>query len=428
MEKFDAIVIGAGPSGSTAAAILSKAGMNVLLLERGNPAGSKNVSGGILYTTAIKEVFPDFINSAPLERAITDHHIVILGENSSTTISYRKNDGSSPEIYSVLRADLDRWFAKRAEEFGATVITGITVDEIKVTNGRAIGIRAGQDELLADILIIAEGARRLLINRSGLQIGVQSHEFSLGIKEIISLPENVINERFQCDASTGVAYTLLGHTGGVYGGGFIYTNKSSLSLGVVIKVDSLVKSGVQPHTILDCFKAHPLVSRLIQGGRVEEYSAQIVPRGKFPPSSKIFGNGYVVVGSAAQLLLNNIFTLRGMDFAIISGAIAAKAILEAREEGGKYDAEGLSRYETYLKQTSIYRDWEAFKNTYYLLENKRIFEIYPDAICNVLDKLFHPNDNPTPKILNLLRHEIKGKISLLNVFQDAFQVMKGIGL
>lgn len=428
MEKFDVIVIGAGPSGSTAAAILSSAGMNVLLVERGSTAGSKNVSGGIIYTSAVKEIYPDFISSAPLERAITGHHMVILGETSSTTISYRKSDDSSFEIYSVLRANLDNWFAKRAEEAGATLVTGITVDEIKVKDGRVVGVRAGQDEIQAEVVVIAEGARRLLLNRSGLQLKSQSHDLSLGIKEIISLPEDVINERFQCDTNTGVAYTFLGHTGGVHGGGFIYTNKSSLSVGVVIKINSLAISGIHPHAILDSFKAHPLVSLLIKGGKVEEYSALVVPRGKFLSSPKIFGNGYVVVGSAAQLLLNNIFSLRGMDFAIISGAIAAKAILEVREDGGKYDADELSRYETYLKQTSIYRDWESFKDTYYMLENDRIFEVYPDVICNIFHKLFYPDNNQTPKLLYSLRNEIKGKVSLLHFIQDAFSVMKGIGL
>ena len=92
-------------------------------------------------------------------------------------------------------------------------------------------------------------------------------------------------------------------------GGFLYTNKDTLSLGVVVKINSLYNSKRQPHEVLDEFKSHPFIARLIRGGEVVEYSAQTVHRGGFHLIPQLYGHGYVVAGSAARLLLNNVMTL-----------------------------------------------------------------------------------------------------------------------
>jgi electron transfer flavoprotein-quinone oxidoreductase len=219
----------------------------------------------------------------------------------------------------------------------------------------------------------------------------------------------------------------VGNTCGIEGGGFLYTNKASLSLGIVVKIDSLYRSKLQPHQVLDKFKSHSLLGRLLDGGDVVEYSAQTVHRGGFHLMSKLYGDGYVVAGSAARLLLNNIMTLRGMDFAMISAAAAAQAILTAREQGN-YSSATLAAYETNLKQTSIYQDWQTFKDTYPLLENKRLFDAYPELACKVMEDLFSPSTQPGSKALSLLRAEISGKISVIDLVKDAYQVARGIVL
>jgi electron transfer flavoprotein-quinone oxidoreductase len=436
MEKFDAIIVGAGPAGSAAGTLLARAGMNVLLVERGQTPGSKNVSGGLIYSKTINEIFPEFWASAPVERAITNHQIVMLGEASSVAMDFRSEAAAQPpyNAFSVLRASFDPWMAKQAEDAGASLITGVTVDALKMENGRVIGIQAGPDELLADVVVIAEGTAGLLLKQAGLRSESLPHDVSLGIKEVIALPEHVIQERFQCTPETGMAYTLVGHTCGIEGGGFLYTNKSSLSVGVVAKIDSIYQSKMHPHDILDAFKAHPLMMRLLEGGEVVEYSAQTVHRGGVHLASRLYGDGYVVTGSAARLVLNNVVTLRGMDFAIISAVEAAKAVLAAREKGS-YNAADLAGYETLLKQTSIYKDWETFKDTYPLLENKRLFDLYPDLACNVMERLFTPTTQPGPKVFSALRAEMaalqaqrKEKVSLLTLMKDMFQIARGMVL
>ncbi len=427
MEKFDAIIIGAGPAGATAGTLLARAGLNVVLIERGQAPGNKNVSGGLIYTRPVGEIFPEFWKSAPVERAITGHQIVMLGEGSSVAMEYRNPAAAEApyNAFSVLRARFDPWMAKQAEDAGAALISGVTVDAIKVEDGRVVGIQAGPDELRADVVVVAEGTRSLLLKQAGLREDFQPHDVSLGIKEVIALPETILRERFQCGAETGTAYTMVGSTCGIQGGGFLYTNKASLSLGVVVKIDALYQKKLQPHQVLDAFKAHPLVSRLIEGGEVVEYSAQTVHRGGFHLASKLYGNGYVVAGSAARLVLNNVVTLRGMDFAIVSAAAAAKAILAAREKGAYTSAE-LSAYEANLKQTSIYADWRTFKDAYPLLENERLFELYPDLACQVMEELFSPTAQPGLKGLGALRKGMRGKVSLLRLLKDLNQVARGI--
>lgn len=436
MEKFDAIIVGAGPAGATAGTLLARAGMNVLLVERGQNPGSKNVSGGLIYSKTVNTVYPEFWSSAPVERAITNHQIVMLGESSSVAMDFRSGSSTQPpyNAFSVLRANFDPWMAKQAEDARASLITGVTVDALKMENGHVIGIQAGPDEILADVVVIAEGTTALLLNQAGLREKFLPHDVSLGVKEVIALPENVIQERFQCTPETGVAYTLVGHTCGIEGGGFLYTNKSSLSVGVVAKIDSIYQSKMHPHEILDTFKAHPLVARLLEGGEVIEYSAQTVHRGGAHLMSRLYGDGYVVAGSAARLVLNNVATLRGMDFAIASAAAAAKAILVAREKG-TYTASDLAGYETLLKQTSIYQDWWTFKDTYPLLENTRLFDFYPDLACNVMESLFSPSTQPGPKVFTALRKAMAAlnagksdKVSILTLMKDMLQIGRGVVL
>lgn len=429
MEKFDAIVVGAGPAGATAAYLLAKAGMQVIVIERGETPGSKNVSGALLFSHIYSSLFPKFWESAPVERAIVGHSIAFLGEHTSFTMDYRDLvDGHEPaNAYSVLRARFDPWMAQQAEEAGAMLMSGFTVEKLLTENGRVVGIEAGGDALMADVVVVAEGTRSQLLKEAGLRNDVyNASDVSIGVKEVIALPEDVITNRFQClNNSEGVAYTCVGHTAGVEGGGFLYTNKDTLSVGVVAKIDGVYKSKLQPHAILHEFKAHPFISRLIAGGKTVEYSAQAIHRGGVHLIPQLYGDGYVVAGSAARLLLNNVMTLRGMDVAVASAAAAAQAILAARESGN-YSATALSAYERLFKETDVYKDMVTFKDTYSLLENKRLFHVYPDLVGGVMGDMFSVGDHPAKKGLGALRDNMRDKVSLWEMVKDMAQIGKGL--
>lgn len=429
MEKFDVVVVGAGPAGCTTAAMLAREGLSVLMVERGQTPGSKNVSGGLLYSQLVAEIFPKFWESAPVERAIVAHQLVMLSDEASVGMDFFNESANEPpyNAFSVLRAKFDPWLAEQAEEAGAMLITGVTVDELLMENGKVIGIKAGEDEIGADVVVIAEGTRSLLLKKAGLREEFDTHDVSIGVKEVIKLPESVIEDRFLCEKGTGKAYTLVGKTKGVGGGGFLYTNKDTLSLGVVVKIDEVNKSKLHPHEILDEFKSHPLIQRLVKDGEVVEYSAQTVHRGGFQLMSKLHGAGYMVAGSAARLLLNNVMTLRGMDFAIVSGYAAAKAILAAKAAGELANAD-LSSYEAYLKESSIYKDWKTFKDTYQIMDNHRLFETYPELACGIVEGLFSASSEPAKKAVALALSQGKGKVSAFDLMKDAIQMGKGMAL
>lgn len=428
MEKFDAIVVGAGPAGATAAYLLAQAGMQVVVIERGQTPGSKNVSGALLFSHLYDELFPNFWESAPVERAIVGHSIAFLGQETSVTLDYRDlAENQAPHnAYSVLRARFDPWMAQQAEEAGAMLLPGYTVERLLLENGRVTGIHAGGDDLMADVVVVAEGTRSQLLKQAGLRDDFHAGDVSIGVKEVIALPEEVITNRFQClTDSEGVAYTCVGHTGGVEGGGFLYTNKETLSVGVVVKIDALYKSKRQPHEILDEFKAHPFINRLIHGGEVVEYSAQAIHRGGVHLIPQLYGDGYVVVGSAARLLLNNVMTLRGMDVAVASAAAAAKAILQAREQGD-YSRATLSAYEQFFKQMDVYKDMVTFKETYPLLENKRLFHVYPDLVGGVMGDMFSVKAQPGKKAYRALRDNMHDEVTLWQMMKDMVQIGRGL--
>jgi electron transfer flavoprotein-quinone oxidoreductase len=431
VDKFDVAIVGAGPAGATAAYLLAQAGLQVVVVERGQHPGSKNVSGGLIYSKIYQKIFPNFWEEAPVERAIAGHSLVFLGDGASTSIDFRSEEGTTApyNAFSVLRARFDPWLAEQAEAADAMVIPGYRVDELLIKDGRVWGLKAGEDELPADVVIVAEGTRSQLLKNAGLRDNFHAKDVSIGIKEVIKLPEETITDRFQCaSAEEGAAYTLVGNTGGIEGGGFLYTNKDTLSLGIVVKINSLYKSKRQPHEVLDEFKSHPFIARLIRGGEVVEYSAQTVHRGGFHLIPQLYGDGYVVAGSAARLLLNNVMTLRGMDVAVVSAAAAARAIIDAKEKGD-FSANGLSSYEQHFKETSVYKDMNTFKGTYPLLENKRLFDVYPDFVCSIMEDMFSVKNEPAKNLYRSLRDAQRmSGISWIDMFKDAYQIGRGIAI
>ncbi|PIE80408.1 MAG: FAD-dependent oxidoreductase [Chloroflexi bacterium] len=430
MDEFDVVIVGAGPAGATAAYLLAQAGLTVVVIERGQEPGSKNVSGGLIYAQVYDEIFPSFWQEAPVERAIAGHSVVFLGDTAATTIDYRAEATAPPyNAFSVLRAKFDPWLAAQAESAGAMVMPGFTVEELIVENGRVCGVKAGGDELRAKLTVIAEGTRSQLLKQAGLREDYSPKDVSIGVKEVIQLPQQTITDRFQClTADEGAAYTLVGHTAGAEGGGFIYTNRDTLSLGVVAKIDSVYKSKKQPHQILDEFKSHPFVTRLIHGGELVEYSAQTVHRGGFHLIPQMVGDGYVVIGSAARLLLNNVMTLRGMDVAVASAAAAAKAIIAAQEKDD-FSLSSLARYEEFFKATSVYQDMKTFKNVYPLLENKRLFSTYPELVCQVMEDMFSVQAQPGKKGYRALRDRLQEHdVSWWQLTKDMYQMGKGIAI
>ncbi len=267
-EKFDVIVVGAGPAGCAAALKLARENVNVLVIERGTYAGSKNMMGGVLYSKVLNDLIPNFWEEAPVERHVTNNALSFLTEDSALNIEYRneRKFGSPPyNSFTVLRAKFDKWFAEKVENEGVMIATNIRVDDLIKENGMVKGIIAGPDKIEADIVIAADGVNSILAQKAGLRTDLKPIEVGLGIKEVLELPEEVINERFNQEGDEGTAHHFVGaFTMGVQGGGFIYTNKESLSIGVVVNLESLIKRKVESYVLIENFKRHPFIMKLIK--------------------------------------------------------------------------------------------------------------------------------------------------------------------
>ena len=419
-EKFDVIIVGAGPAGSAAAYSLAKMGFNVLMIERGKYPGAKNVMGGRMYAYALNRLIPEFWKEAPVERKVTREKLTFQGEKASFTLDFMDEElREPPNSYTILRGKFDQWFAGKAVEAGATLVSSIRVDDLIWENNRITGIVAGTDRIQANVVIAADGAVSLLSEKAGLK-KFDVLQFALGIKEIIELPEKTIEERFNLASGEGAAQLFVGHcTKGIPGGGFIYTNKTSLSVGIVVYINSLIEKKIESHELIREFNTNPAVAALIEGGKILEYSAHVIPE---TSRSELFTDGMLVVGDAGGLIVNSGITLRGIDMAIASGVAAAEAVKKAAQKND-FSKESLSYYEELLKRDFVLQDKETFKKAPEFLQNERLYTLYPEFVCRLFHRLVLVN-GPKKRAFDELLEESKG--NRIQMFLDMLRGMRAL--
>jgi electron transfer flavoprotein-quinone oxidoreductase len=383
-EKFDIIIVGAGPGGCASGYLLSKMGFNVLILERGKYPGAKNVMGGRMYSYALNRLIPEFWKEAPVERMVTREKLTFLCNNASVTLDFQDEELlEPPNSFSILRAKFDQWFANKVVEAGATLVPNIRVDDLLWKDKKVSGIVAGEDKIEANVVIAADGAVSLMAEKAGLK-KFDVKQFAIGMKEIIELPEKTIEDRFNLARGEGAAQLFVGEcTKEIPGGGFIYTNRTSLSVGIVVYIDHLIEKKIESHEIIRMFNENPVVEKLIEGGKILEYSAHVIPE---TSRSGLFTDGMLVVGDAGGLVVNSGITLRGMDMAIASGAAAAEAVRNAMEKHD-FSKECLSYYVDLLKKDFVLKDITTFKRAPDFLQNERLYTLYPGAACRLFHKL-----------------------------------------
>ncbi|MDR3565126.1 MAG: FAD-dependent oxidoreductase [Negativicutes bacterium] len=425
-DKFDVIVVGAGVAGSACAYTLAKAGKSVLLIERGVDAGSKNVSGGRIYTYALEMLEPGLTAEAAdvLERCVTREQIVMLQEESAMTVEYfdKKFAGPVPQSYTVLRAKFDAWLAAKAEAEGAILATGIQVDNVLEKDGRIVGIIADQDEIYADIVVAADGVNTFLAQKAGLCPDITSHTVNVGVKEIIQMPKDLLETRFRLTEQEGAAQLILGCTDGIPGGGFLYTNQDSVSLGMVVNPELLGKQEKRLHEIFQDFKTHPAIYPLIAEGTTIEYGAHLVPEGGLRAiPKKIHRDGFLVIGDAAGFVINAGIILRGMDLAMVSGIAAARAIVEANEP-----VEAGSLYSRNLDNLNLIPSMAVFKGWPDILAMPRMFTKYPKLANDMMEYLFTVNGNVPKKMHKGMFDVMKQNVSVGELLADAWKGVRSL--
>jgi electron transfer flavoprotein-quinone oxidoreductase len=427
MDKFDVIIVGAGLSGLGAAYTLAGRGLEVLVLERGDYPGAKNVTGGRLYVNPVRHLFPDLFEHAPLERFITHEGVTLMAKDRSVSLDYsgRELREHPHQSFSILRAKFDRWLAEKVEEKGGIILTKTRVDDVIKESGHVTGVLAGEDELRADVVVACDGALSLLSEKAGLRAPGTPHDHALGIKEVITLGADRINDRFGLEGNEGTARLFVGEvTRGKFGGGFLYTNKESISLGLVIGIEGVVSTEhfMDVPALLDNFKERPEIAPLIKGGNTVEYSAHVIPEGGFKALGNLCGNGILTAGDAGGLALNIGFTVRGMEYALASGYYAAKAILKAKD-AGKFDVETLSVYRQLLERSFVLQDFRSFQETPAVIGNPRLFSHYPELAGNIMKGIYTVPSGPKDRIYPTLRKRLPLR-ELWSLFKDMREVMK----
>ena len=347
-ERFDCIIVGGGLAGLTAAHILAAEGLETLLVEKGTSSGEKNMTGGRLYGHSLEQVISGFAEHGAVERHIVKERLT----THEGTVEYAANELAAPagESYAVLRGVFDSWLSEQAEEQGAMLVYGVRVDDLIVRDGSVCGVIAGDEEMEANVVILADGVNSLLAQKLGFHTAIGQDQVAVGAKELIELDEETINQRFGLASGEGVAWMFTG--GSEVYEGFLYTNKNSVSVGIAMVVEEIYNTELSVPQMLEEFKARPEIAPLLEGGRMIEYSAHLIPEGGSDMIPTLYGDGVLVAGDAAALCANLGFTIRGMDLAIESGRLAAQTVLDANAKND-FSSNTLSAYQTALEDSFV---------------------------------------------------------------------------
>jgi electron transfer flavoprotein-quinone oxidoreductase len=419
-----------------AAYVLAKAGLSVIVFERGDFPGAKAMFGGVLYTTVLSKFFPDFAQQGCVERHVVEKRFSMLSTDDELAMSF-KFLGFEPPYYNhsftALRAHFDRYLAMQAEQAGAMVVTQTVVDQVIMRDGAVTGVRARREggDVAADVVIAADGANSLIAQSAGLR-GELPLSVILGIKEIVSLPRPIIEDRFSLEGDEGAAYEYLGGEAvkGAMGAGFLYTNRDTISVGLGVPLQALQNLKVQPDELLNHFKMHPVIRRLLRGTKPEEYSAHLIPEMSPQHLPRFVGDGVMVIGGAAGLVNANPMFHEGTNMAMASGVLAAQTIIEAHK-AGDYSAQALQPYVTRLRQSFAWQDYERYGRLTRMAESHpQLFNKYPYEFTAMARKLFSvlPTEDgmqtPKRKLELAVADHMLAELGLMTFATDLVDIVK----
>jgi len=376
----DILIIGGGPSGLAAsihlADILKQNNIKrrILLVEKGSSIGSHILSGAVIKADVFKTLLPDVdFNEIPFNAKVTSDTTVLMSENGSfklpVHVPYMNNKGN----YTASLGQICKYLAKKAEEKGVEIYPGFAIDEILYQDGKVIGaktIDTGLDHhghqlenfqegtrIEANLTIFAEGTRgslaKQLIKKFDLQKGKNEQIYSLGCKELWSIPEGNIKP--------GEIYHTMGYPLNMheFGGGFVYgLNDNKVAVGLVVGLDYQDPT-FDVHDAFQVWKTTPFISNILKGGKLIEYGAKTLPEGGYYAIPKLYVDGALIVGDSAGFL--TMPALKGVHLAITSGMMAAKTAVSALAKDD-YSEKVLREYDILIKDSVIYKDMYPVRN------------------------------------------------------------------
>ena len=398
--EFDAVVVGAGPAGSAAAIALARAGRSVALVERGPFPGSKNVYGGVVYGRILDQIVPAWWEEVPVERWIVRRSTMMMTGTQSLSVDYRSQAWADRPYngMTTVRSRFDRWLAGKATDAGARLVTStVATGLVRDASGRICGVHTdrGDGDLRARVVVACDGVNSFLAKEAGLLPPAEASHHTLGVKEVLDLPRSVIDERFGLTGDEGTDIEILGCTRGIPGGGFLYTNADTVSVGVVLSLPHLAAAGVRPEELIADLKEHPSIAPYLRGATLREYAAHLIPEGGYDAMPTLATDGMVVAGDAAAMTLAAGIWLEGVNFAIGSGLAAGRAVDRAIG-AGDCSAAGLASYRADLEAQFVLADHKRFRRAPSLILSERVQQRYPGFLCDMAEELFTVT-NPTPK-------------------------------
>lgn len=433
-NQFDLIVVGAGPAGSAAALVAARAGLKVILLERGEFPGSKNCSGAAMYGSAVlNELIPNFWETAPVERYVTRRVLSFMSHDSSLSVDFKTTQFAEPpyNAFTVLRPKFDRWLAGEAEKAGAMLVCETVADSLlRDENGRIKGVRVGreQGEIFAPLVIAADGVNSFLAKQAGLQRQFKPEEMSVGVKEVLQLDREILENRFGLSGNDGMVNEFIGAiTADVHGGGFLYTNQDSLSIGVIAQISSLAEQKARAYDLLDLFKQHPSVAPLVRGATRREYSAHMIPEAGYNFIPRLYTDGMLVTGDAAGLCFATGIYLEGINYAIASGAAAGKMAAEAHT-AHDFSANNLKLYQTRLEDSFVLKDFKKYRHAPEFVNSELLQNFYPQILCDSARELFTSRGQTKRKLFKVVWDQLRyEKVSPWKLAQDLWRGSRALG-
>ena len=384
--KYDVVIVGAGPAGITAAIALAKASIPVLVIEAGVFPGAENWSGAVYFTENLAQ--PDVlgeqaIRESAYERPVTKRGFYIYNGHSLAGLSYR-NPSTFANCYTVLRPTYDHYLAELAKSFGAHILTETTVDGLlRDEHNHIIGVHTDRGLIYADVVFLAEGDASQLVSKEGYErtSDPTAPHFLQGIKEVIEVDPDYIEHTFALPKGEGAAFEILLRNGSIHNrtanlnmGGFLYTNKSSISLGLVLPLDNLSKEfGGDHNRLMEWFKGLPEVKRWTNNSRSTAYGAKIIRGGGFRELPQLVDNGLAIGGAATGI---------GLDFpypnftgpATAMGRLFANAVKEICASDRNFARERLEQlYEQPLRRTHYFKNVEFLEKWPHYIEHTRVF-------------------------------------------------------